>query len=101
MSNNNDSGRIAHAHSPSYGINIVVWLVLIALTTITVAIAGIDLGSLTLGVALLIAAVKSWFVINSFMHIKYEDAFLKVLIGIVLVILIIFLSITATDIFYR
>jgi len=96
-----DDGRIAHAHDPSYGLNIMVWLILVSLTVITIAIAGIDLGNLTLAVALLIAGIKSVFVINYFMHIKFEDALFKVFLLLVLLVLLIVLVLTGFDVFYR
>lgn len=79
-------------HHPGYGIYILVWMALIALTSITVSIAGIDLGRMTLPIALFIAAVKSALVINIFMHIKYEEPIFKVFILLSgLTLLVIFL----------
>lgn len=59
-----NDGHIAEAHHPSYGVNILVWIGLLSLTAVTVAVAGINLGSLALTVALIIATVKSLFVVN-------------------------------------
>lgn len=101
IENHKDDGRIAHAHDPSYGINIMVWLILVSLTVITIAIAGVDLGSLTLAVALFIAGIKSVFVINYFMHIKFEDVLFKVFLLLVLLVLMIVLVLTGFDVFYR
>lgn len=101
VDNHKDDGRIAHAHDPSYGINIMVWLILVSLTVITIAVAGVDLGSLTLAVALLIAGIKSVFVINYFMHIKFEDVLFKVFLLLVLLVLMIVLVLTGFDVFYR
>lgn len=65
-------------HHPGYGTYIFVWLGLVALTTITVTVAGMNLGNITLIVALAIAAIKSSLVVNIFMHIKYEELLFKV-----------------------
>ncbi|RMD50260.1 MAG: cytochrome-c oxidase [Ignavibacteria bacterium] len=70
-----------HTHNdnhPGYGTYIFVWLGLVALTAITVSVAGMNLGNVTLLVALFIAAIKSSLVINIFMHIKYEEVLFKV-----------------------
>jgi len=67
-----------HNHSVGYGTYVLIWLGLVALTSITVTVAGLNLGSITLAVALLIAAVKSGLVISIFMHIKFEQPIFKV-----------------------
>ena len=84
-------------HSSGYGVYILVWLGLIALTSLTVTIAGFNLGSLTLFVALLIAAVKSTLVINIFMHIKYEDPLFKFFFIVSLLTLLVIFILTFVD----
>jgi len=96
-----EDGMVAHAHDPSYGINVMIWLILVSFTVVTVAIAGIDLGRFTLLVALIIAAIKSGFVINYFMHIKFDDVLFKVFLLLVILVLIIILVLIAFDVFYR
>ena len=96
-----DEGLIAEAHHPSYGVNILVWLGLLSLTSITVAVAGINLGSLALTVALIIAFVKSMFVVNFFMHVKFDNKIVKILIGICMAIFIVILLLTFFDLTFR
>jgi cytochrome c oxidase subunit 4 len=62
-----------HEHSHSYGIYILVWLALMALTAITVAIAGMDIGRFTVATALIIAAFKAYLVLTIFMHLRSES----------------------------
>lgn len=88
-----------HKHIISYGSYISVWLTLLALTAITVSVAGIDLGIFTLAIALLIASIKSLLVINIFMHIKYDDLLFKLFFLLTAATLIIALLGTAVDIF--
>lgn len=88
-------------HTTGYGLYIIVWLALLGLTSITVTIAGIDLGSYTLFVALTIAAVKSYLVISIFMHIKFDDPIFKVFILISVVTLAVIFLLTYFDIIYR
>ncbi|MDT3738740.1 MAG: cytochrome C oxidase subunit IV family protein [Candidatus Kapabacteria bacterium] len=96
-----DDGKIAHAHNPRYGLNIMIWLILISLTVMTVSVAGIDLGEYTLFVAMLIAAVKSSFVINYFMHIKFDDLLFKIFLILVILVLLVVFVLTGFDVFYR
>ena len=61
-----------HEHSHSYGIYILVWLALMALTAMTVAVAGMDIGRFTVATALIIAAFKAYLVLTIFMHLRSE-----------------------------
>ena len=96
-----DEGHIAVAHHPNYGVNILVWIGLLSLTSITVAVAGINLGSLALTVALVIALVKSMFVVNFFMHVKFDNKIIKIFIGVCMVIFVVVLILTFFDLTFR
>ncbi|MCZ7604248.1 MAG: cytochrome C oxidase subunit IV family protein [Melioribacteraceae bacterium] len=97
-----EHGNTEHKeHSHGYGIYILVWLALIALTSITVTVAGVDFGKIALPIALFIAAVKSMLVINFFMHIKYEDAIFKVFLLLSGMTLLVIFILTFFDVFYR
>ena len=61
-----------HEHSHRYGIYILVWLSLMALTAITVAVAGMDIGRFTVVTALIIASFKAYLVLTIFMHLRSE-----------------------------
>lgn len=88
-------------HQVSYGTYFMVWLGLVALTAVTVTIAGIHLGSLTLIAAMLIAAVKTTLVGYHFMHIKYDNVIIKVFILVCLVIFLTFWILTFSDLSFR
>jgi cytochrome c oxidase subunit 4 len=90
-----------HNHQTGFGIYIVVWLALLALTSITVTIAGISLGKYTLFIALLIAAIKSALVINIFMHIKFEEKIFKVFLALSGFTLLVIFILTFVDFIYR
>ncbi len=96
-----NDGHIAEAHHPSYGVNILVWIGLLSLTAITVAVAGINLGSLALTVALVIALVKSMFVINFFMHLKFDNKVFKIFLGICMITFIVVMILTFFDLTFR
>jgi cytochrome c oxidase subunit IV len=97
MSNNTE----ASIHNVNYGTYVLVWLGLVALTTITVAIAGLNLASLTIVVALAIAVTKSLFVANFFMHVKSDSRVFKVFILVCIVIFLTMIILTFFDLIYR
>ncbi len=70
-----------HKHTIGYGTYTIIWFALLALTAVTVAVAGINLGDYTLFVAMLVASIKAMIVINVFMHIKFDDIIVKWLLG--------------------
>ena len=86
MSKSNE--HVEHSHH-SYGKYILVWLGLLTLTAITVAVAGVNLGSITIAMALLIASVKSYMVLTVFMHLNSESKAFKVFVFIALFFIII------------
>jgi cytochrome c oxidase subunit 4 len=79
----------------------VIWISLLALTSLTVAVAGIDLGKFTLLAAMAIAAIKSSLVINIFMRIKTDALIFRVFIGLALMTLFAIFVLTAMDLFFR
>ena len=88
-------------HHSSYGTYIIVWIALIAFTSITVTVAGVNLGRYTLFIALSIAAIKSALVINIFMHIKFDEPIFKAFLGISGATLFIIFLLTFFDYLYR
>ena len=86
----------------NYQTYILVWLGLVILTAITVSMAGMNFGRLSILIVLLIAAIKSGLVLSYFMHLKYETGLLlKLMIPIVLAVLTVFIGLTFTDIAFR
>jgi cytochrome c oxidase subunit 4 len=90
-----------HSHGSGYGTYFMVWLGLVAFTAITVTIAGLNLGAITLTTALLIAGVKSFLVITYFMHVKNDNAMIKLFIGLCLLIFVIIMILTFSDLSFR
>ncbi|MGK9477193.1 cytochrome C oxidase subunit IV family protein [Melioribacter sp. OK-6-Me] len=88
-------------HIIGYNTYILVWISLLALTTITVSIAGIHLGDYTLLIAMFIAAIKSTLVINIFMHIKFDEPIFKVFLGLSGFTLLVIFVLTFFDFIYR
>ncbi len=96
-------GQSAHETKEpiSYGIYVLIWLSLIALTATTAAIAGINLAAFTLVVALLIALTKASLVVNYFMHIKFEDKIFKVFIALAGFTILVIYTLTFADVYFR
>jgi cytochrome c oxidase subunit 4 len=80
---------------------ITVWLALLALTAITVTVAGLHLGAFSTLAAIVIASVKAGLVLWFFMHLKYERLFFKVLLLVPIVTLAVIIGLTFVDVWYR
>ena len=83
-----------HAHSVPYGQYVLIWSGLLALTGITVALAGISLGRWVIITALTIASIKTALVLNIFMHLKFEERMFKVFVAVAVLTLAIFILLT-------
>ncbi|HAB52464.1 MAG: hypothetical protein A2315_05750 [Ignavibacteria bacterium RIFOXYB2_FULL_35_12] len=80
---------LAEHKQHGYGIYILVWLALLALTAVTVTVAGINFGGITVTTALLVASVKSYLVLKIFMHLGAEQKAFKVFVLVALFFIII------------
>ncbi len=76
-------------HSHGYGKYVLVWLGLLALTGLTVAVAGINIGGFTVATALIIASVKAYLVLTIFMHLRSESKTFRVFVLVALFFLVI------------
>ena len=88
-------------HITPYSTNLKVLVALLFLTFITIAVTGIELGPLTVTVALLIACVKVGVVIAWFMHIKYEAPIFRYMIMGVFLLFLAIIVITFFDYAFR
>ncbi len=84
-------------HAPGYGQLILIWFGLVALTGLTVALSGINLGRWIVLSALSIASVKSLMVLNVFMHLKFEDRIFRIFVIVAGLTLAIFLGLIFAD----
>jgi len=96
MSENHDE------HITPYKTYVIIWLILMALTVITVYVAReIELGSINLFVAMIIASVKATVVALFFMHLKFEDSITWVFALYPLFLLSLLIGLTSIDVFNR
>ena len=70
-------------HISSYTSHATVLIALLSLTALSVSLAELHLGALSVAVALLVASVKGTTVLTWFMHLKYETLFYKIMVGAV------------------
>lgn len=82
-------------------IYIAVWAMLILLTAVTVMVAQMKLGRLSMLAALAIASVKATLVLSYFMHLRYESRLLKLMFFLPVATLAIIIGLTFFDIWYR
>jgi cytochrome c oxidase subunit IV len=85
------------AHTTSYGQLLLVWFGLLALTGLTVALAGINLGRWIIISALSIASVKTILVVNVFMHLRHEGKVFRAFVAVAMVTFVIFIVLTFFD----
>ena len=86
----------------NYGAYFWVWVGLMILTGTTVSVAGMSLGRWAIVLPLLIAGTKSGLILNYFMHLKSEkELIFKLIIPGVLAVLVVFLSLTFSDVAFR
>jgi cytochrome c oxidase subunit 4 len=88
-------------HIIPYRTFLLVLAGLIALTLTSVTLTQIYLGALTVAIALLIAAIKSSFVLRIFMHLKFESRMFSLAVTGVILLLCAVITITLLDYLYR
>jgi len=86
----------------AYKTYIYTWAGLLLLTALTVTMADLNLGRLSILVVIAIAAVKSTLVLLFFMHLLTEKRLLlKLLVPVAICTLAIFIGLTYVDVLNR
>ncbi len=88
-------------HISTYTSHGIVITVLLALTAISVTVAELHLGPISVAVALLVASVKGSTVLAYFMHLKYENTFFKLMVIGIFVMYTLVIIFTFFDYFFR
>lgn len=88
-------------HISSDSTNWIVLLILLILTTISILAVKIHLGSFTVALALILASVKVTIVLTYFMHLKFENILLRLMVGGVFFLFAIVIVITFIDYYFR
>jgi cytochrome c oxidase subunit IV len=93
--------REEEVRHPTQQTYVRVWIGLILLTGMTVSVAGMALGSVSIFAALIIAGLKAGLVLSYFMHLKYEMLFLKLVLPGTVITLVVFIAIVFSDVAFR
>jgi cytochrome c oxidase subunit 4 len=88
-------------HIVPYRTFIFVWIALIVLTAVTITVARLHLGSLSILAAIAIATIKAGLVLWFFMHLKYEARLFKLLLLVPIVTLAVIIGLTFVDVGFR
>ncbi len=88
-------------HIVPYRTILGVLAILVVLTLTSVAVTQIYLGTLTVAIALLIAVIKSSFVLRIFMHLKFENKIYILAVIAVFLVLAFVIILTLLDYLYR
>jgi cytochrome c oxidase subunit 4 len=88
-------------HITGNRFSVLIWVDLLILTLLTIEVAQFDFQALTVIVALLIATIKSFLVGKHFMHLKFENRFLKaIVIGVGALFLAVLIVLFSDYLFY-
>ena len=82
----------------TYGL---ILLLLLVLTTVSVAVTQIELTKWTTAVALLLAGTKTAFVLAIFMHLKFDQRIFRVMVPLIILLLVVVIIITFLDYLFR
>jgi cytochrome c oxidase subunit 4 len=90
-----------NTHIIPYRSFLFVLLGLVCLTLTSVAVTQISVGTFTVAIALIIATVKSTFVLRIFMHLKFENKMFSFIVIAVVLLITAVIFITLLDYLYR
>lgn len=84
-------------HIVPYRTYAIILLLLLVFTFLSVAITRIELGSYTVAGALILASVKSTLVLTYFMHLKFDQPYIRIMVGLVFMVFVAVLIVTLLD----
>lgn len=88
-------------HVSSDSLNWTVLVILLILTTISILAIKIHLGAYTVALALILASIKVTIVLTYFMHLKFENLLLRLMVGGVFLLFAVVIAITFIDYYFR
>jgi cytochrome c oxidase subunit 4 len=88
-------------HIVPYKAYLYILIALIALTFMSIGITHINLGSYSILGALIFATIKSALVLSWFMHLKFDQPFLRFMVIFVIMVFLAVIFITFLDYYYR
>jgi len=88
-------------HIVPYRVYFYILLALITMTFMSIGIVHINLGGYSVLGALIFSTVKSILVLTWFMHLKFDQPFLRIMVVFVILVFAALLFITFLDYFFR
>lgn len=99
--NKTETTEKKHEHITSYTQLGTVLVALLFLTFLSVFVATLHFGALSIAVALLVASIKGSTVVTYFMHLKFEKPFMRIMVIGVFFLFALVIIITFIDYFFR
>jgi cytochrome c oxidase subunit 4 len=88
-------------HVIPYRVYVYILIALISFTFMSIGITSINLGAYSVLGALIFAMLKSYLVLTYFMHLKFDTLFLRLSVMSIFILLLVVITITFLDYFYR
>lgn len=84
-----------HYHGSSS--NTIIWGILYGLTIISVWVTQLDFSNFAIVVALGLASIKVFLVASYFMHLRFENRILSIMVIVTLLVFLTFITLTMLD----
>lgn len=88
-------------HIIPYKVYFFILIALITLTFMSIGITQINLGGYSVLGALIFSTIKSVLVLTWFMHLKFDQPFLRFMVGFVALVFLAVIFITFLDYYFR
>ncbi|MFA5327235.1 MAG: cytochrome C oxidase subunit IV family protein [Prolixibacteraceae bacterium] len=88
-------------HIVAYSTYIYILIALVILTFMSIGITHINLGSYSVLGALIFSTIKSGLVLTWFMHLKFDQPFLRYMVLFVFLVFLALIFITFLDYYFR
>ncbi len=87
-------------HITEYKTYAVVLIVLLILTMVSILVTHLQLKAWTVGIALVVTCVMAGLILIYFMHIKFDNMLIKILVALVFLLFAIFMGLVLLDYSY-
>lgn len=88
-------------HIVAYKTYLYILVALLAMTFMSISITKINLGEFSVLGAMIFATLKSILVLTWFMHLKFDQPFLRIMVGFVVMVFFAVIFITFLDYYFR
>jgi cytochrome c oxidase subunit 4 len=88
-------------HIVPYSTYVYILIALITFTFMSIGISHLNLGAYSVLGALVFAILKSFLVLAFFMHLKFDQPFLRIMVSGVVLVFVAVVSITFLDYYFR